>query len=32
MDSDATLILNNNYAASAVPVAGKIGAGVVLVE
>jgi len=26
------LILNNNYAASAVPVAGKIGAGVVLVE
>ena len=32
MDGESELILNNNYAASAVPVAGKIGAGVVLVE
>jgi len=32
MDGQSELILNNNYAASAVPVAGKIGAGVVLVE
>ena len=32
MDNESELILNNNYAASAVPVAGKIGAGVVLVE
>lgn len=32
VDGGSQLILNNDYAASAVPVAGKIGAGIVLVE